>query len=143
MHKAVFAKDHKQMLNLEEICQDLKPTVAIGAAATPGAFTEQFIKDMGTFNERPIIFALSNPTSMSECTAEQAYRLTEVQTIADCCCVSPIVSVGIYWLRRVAQMRRDSDHRYLLVISMAQAMRTRLRESREAFFLHRRIRCPV
>ena len=78
IHKAVFAKDYRHMARLEDICRDLKPTVAIGAAATPGAFTEQFIKDMGEFNERPIIFALSNPTSMSECTAEQAYSLTEV-----------------------------------------------------------------
>jgi len=66
------------MTSLEEICSDLKPTIAIGAAAIPGAFTEQFIKLMGEYNEQPIIFALSNPTSMAECTAEQAYKLTEV-----------------------------------------------------------------
>ena len=78
-HKAVFAKEHAHMTNLEEICADLKPTIAIGAAAIPGAFTEQFIELMGKFNEQPIIFALSNPTSKAECTAEQAYKLTQVQ----------------------------------------------------------------
>jgi malate dehydrogenase (oxaloacetate-decarboxylating)(NADP+) len=80
-HKAVFAKDFKDLASLEEICTEVKPTVAIGAAAIPGAFTEQFIQMMGQLNERPIIFALSNPTSKAECTAEQAYNLTDGRAI--------------------------------------------------------------
>ena len=52
-------------------------TVA-GAAAVRGAFTEKVIRMMGRYNHRPVIFALSNPTTLSECTAEQAYTLTEV-----------------------------------------------------------------
>lgn len=79
--KAVYAKDHPEIRNLEDVCEAFKPTVAIGAAAIPGAFTEKFIKCMAANNERPIIFALSNPTSKAECTAEQAYKLTEGRCI--------------------------------------------------------------
>ncbi|XP_060090980.1 NADP-dependent malic enzyme, mitochondrial [Heteronotia binoei] len=75
--KEMFAHDHPNVKTLEEVVQRVKPTALIGVAAIAGAFTDRILKDMATFNERPIIFALSNPTSKSECTAEQCYRLTE------------------------------------------------------------------
>uniref|UniRef100_F6QV43 Malic enzyme n=1 Tax=Monodelphis domestica TaxID=13616 RepID=F6QV43_MONDO len=75
--KERFAHEHHEMKNLEEIVRDIKPTVLIGVAAVGGAFTEQILKDMASLNERPIIFALSNPTSKAECTAEQCYLMTE------------------------------------------------------------------
>lgn len=75
--KERFAHEHPQMKKLEDVIQELKPTAIIGVAAVPGAFTEQIIRNMASFNERPIIFALSNPTSKAECTAEQCYTLTE------------------------------------------------------------------
>ncbi|XP_044530367.1 NADP-dependent malic enzyme-like [Gracilinanus agilis] len=74
--KERFAHEHYEMKNLEKIVQEIKPTVLIGVSAVGGAFTEQILKDMASFNERPIIFALSNPTSKAECTAEQCYRMT-------------------------------------------------------------------
>ena len=77
-HKARYAQDHANIARLEDVCRAVQPTVAIGAAAVGGAFTDQFLKDMASFNKRPVVFALSNPTSKAECTAEQAYRLTEV-----------------------------------------------------------------
>ena len=52
----------------------LKPTAIIGVGATPNTFTREVIETMTQLNERPIVFALSNPTSRAECTAEQAYQ---------------------------------------------------------------------
>ncbi|PWA31470.1 hypothetical protein CCH79_00002630 [Gambusia affinis] len=82
--KAEFAHEHPHLKTLEEVVETIKPTAIIGeitgnagVAAIGGAFTEKIIKDMAAFNERPIIFALSNPTSKAECTAEQCYKLTE------------------------------------------------------------------
>ncbi|KAM9798434.1 NADP-dependent malic enzyme [Neosynchiropus ocellatus] len=75
--KERFAHEHAQMNKLADVVRELKPTAIIGVAAVAGAFSEQIIKDMASFNERPIIFALSNPTSKAECTAEQCYTLTE------------------------------------------------------------------
>ncbi|XP_072250920.1 NADP-dependent malic enzyme [Leuresthes tenuis] len=79
--KERFAHEHPQMKRLEDVIRELKPTAIIGVAAVAGAFSEQIIRDMASFNERPIIFALSNPTSKAECTAEQCYTITEGRAI--------------------------------------------------------------
>ncbi|XP_029896544.1 NADP-dependent malic enzyme isoform X1 [Harpia harpyja] len=75
--KQRFAHEHGEMKNLEDIVKDIKPSVLIGVAAIGGAFTQQILQDMAALNKRPIIFALSNPTSKAECTAEQCYKYTE------------------------------------------------------------------
>ena len=51
----------------------------LGASAAAGAFNEEFIREITKLNARPVIFALSNPTSKAECTAEQAYTFSEVR----------------------------------------------------------------
>ena len=72
-HKEVFAQEHAEMMDLGDIVKEVKPTVLIGAAAQPNVFTEEIVKDMCSFTENPVIFALSNPTSKAECTAEQVF----------------------------------------------------------------------
>jgi malate dehydrogenase (oxaloacetate-decarboxylating)(NADP+) len=80
-HKLPYAHDHQPVKSLEEIVDDLKPTCLIGVSGQPQAFTEQILGKMGEFNERPMIFSLSNPTAKSECTAEQAYRNTDGRAV--------------------------------------------------------------
>lgn len=77
-----FAKDLPDTKNLLEVVRTVKPGALIGASTVAGAFTEEIIKEMAAINPRPIIFALSNPTSKAECTAETAYRCTNVSILS-------------------------------------------------------------
>lgn len=80
-HKLEFAQDLEHLRHLEEIVERVKPSALIGASAQGGAFTEAICKRMAKYNERPIIFALSNPTSKAECTAAQAYEWTGAKCV--------------------------------------------------------------
>jgi len=80
-HKTSFIKDMAPIDTLEDIVKTIKPTALIGAAAIGGVFTKEILQDMASFNERPIVFALSNPTSQAECTAEEAYKYTDGKVV--------------------------------------------------------------
>jgi len=71
--KRPFAQDHEPLKDPLAMIEALKPTALIGASGQPGTFTQAIIEATTRNAGRPIIFALSNPTSKAECTAAQAY----------------------------------------------------------------------
>ena len=73
-HKRPFAHEHAPQPDFLAAVRALRPTAIVGVAASAGAFTREVVEEMTRLNEHPIVFALSNPTSKSECTAEQAYE---------------------------------------------------------------------
>lgn len=77
----IYAKNLPATQDLSAAISAFKPTVLIGVSTQGCAFNEHVIELMAKFNERPIIFALSNPTEKAECTAEQAYQWTEGKAI--------------------------------------------------------------
>lgn len=80
-HKLPYAHAHDEVGSLDEVIDAVKPTALIGVSGQPQTFTEDIIGKMSKLNERPIIFALSNPTSKAECTAEQAYKHSKGRAI--------------------------------------------------------------
>jgi malate dehydrogenase (oxaloacetate-decarboxylating)(NADP+) len=80
-HKLPFAHDHEPVDNLLEAVEKIRPTVLVGVSGQPSSFTKQVIEAMARINDRPVIFALSNPTSKSECTANEAYTWSGYRAI--------------------------------------------------------------
>jgi malate dehydrogenase (oxaloacetate-decarboxylating)(NADP+) len=72
-HNQPYAHDHPPLAFLDAI-DAIRPHILIGATGAPGTFTRAVIERMSANNPRPVIFALSNPTSKAECTAQQAYE---------------------------------------------------------------------
>ena len=80
-HKLAYAHDHAFIADLESAIEALEPSAIIGVSGQPNTFTRSVLETMAELNPRPIVFALSNPTSKAECTAEQAYRWTEGRAV--------------------------------------------------------------
>lgn len=76
-----FAHESEPINNFAEAILKIKPTAIVGVSTVGGAFNQQVIENMSAVNDRPIIFPYSNPTSHSECTAEQAYTWSKGKAI--------------------------------------------------------------
>jgi malate dehydrogenase (oxaloacetate-decarboxylating)(NADP+) len=76
-HKRPYAHVHAPVSDFIGAVKALRPTAIIGVGAVPGTFNQAVVREMSRINERPVIFALSNPTSKAECTAQQAYEWSD------------------------------------------------------------------
>ena len=82
--KLRYAHAHTPVGDFLSAIKDLKPTAIIGVAAVGGTFTPEVLRTMAEINKQPIVFALSNPTSQAECSAEEAYRHTGGRALFAC-----------------------------------------------------------
>jgi malate dehydrogenase (oxaloacetate-decarboxylating)(NADP+) len=80
-HKEPYAHDHPPLRTLAEALDAHQPTALIGVSGQANGFTREIVARMAALNPRPIIFALSNPTSKAECTAEQAYQWSDGRAV--------------------------------------------------------------
>jgi malate dehydrogenase (oxaloacetate-decarboxylating)(NADP+) len=83
-HKLPYAHDHAPCRDFLEAVRVVRPTAIIGVAGVGGTFTPDVLRAMAELNARPIVFALSNPTSKSECTAREAYEYTGGRALFAC-----------------------------------------------------------
>jgi malate dehydrogenase (oxaloacetate-decarboxylating)(NADP+) len=81
IHKLPYAHDHAFIQGFLEAVETLQPTGIIGVSGQGKTFTQPVVEAMARFNERPLVFALSNPTSKAECTAEEAYTWSDGRAI--------------------------------------------------------------
>jgi len=89
-----FAQDRTPISTFVEAVKALKPTGIIGVSAVPKLFNREVIETMAELNRRPIIFPYSNPTSRSECSAEEAYRWSDGRVIFASGSPFPPVDIG-------------------------------------------------
>jgi malate dehydrogenase (oxaloacetate-decarboxylating)(NADP+) len=82
--KLPYAHEHAPIGDFLTTIKALRPTAIIGVAAVGGTFTPEVLRTMAEINARPIVFALSNPTSKAECSAEEAYRHTGGRALFAC-----------------------------------------------------------
>ena len=89
-----FAQDRAPVSTFVEAVEAVRPTGIIGVSAVPKLFNREVIEAMARINQRPIIFPYSNPTSRSECTAEEAYRWSDGRAVFASGSPFPPVEIG-------------------------------------------------
>jgi malate dehydrogenase (oxaloacetate-decarboxylating) len=76
-----YAREEEGGLFLEQVIDQVKPTVLIGCSAVGGAFTEKIVRAMAAHTPTPIIFPLSNPNEKSEATPAQLLEWTNQKAL--------------------------------------------------------------
>lgn len=79
-HNEPYLHEHESV-NFIEAINDIRPNVLIGATGAAKTFNKDVIEAMSHVNDKPTIFALSNPTSRAECTANEAYEWSKGNVI--------------------------------------------------------------
>ncbi|MDH3214657.1 MAG: NAD-dependent malic enzyme [Candidatus Krumholzibacteria bacterium] len=80
-HKLPYAHDAEAVADLATAVKSIRPTAIVGVSGQPNVFTTEILEAMAEYNQRPMIFALSNPTSKAECSAKAAYEVTRGRAI--------------------------------------------------------------
>jgi len=94
-HNTAYAHEGPPVRELLATVRELRPTALIGVSGAPATFTRPVLEEMARINQRPIVFALSNPTSKAECTPAEAYGWTDGRAVVATGSPFPETAVGV------------------------------------------------
>jgi malate dehydrogenase (oxaloacetate-decarboxylating)(NADP+) len=89
-----YAHPHAPSRDFVAAIESIKPTAIMGVSTVGNTFTRPVIEAMSRLNDRPIIFALSNPTEHAECTPQAAYEWSQGKAFYAAGVQFPPVSYG-------------------------------------------------
>ncbi len=94
-------------ISLLDVVRNAKPSVLIGVSGQPGAFSEEIVREMAKYAERPIFFPLSNPTSRCEATPQDLTNWTEGRAVIST--GSPFAPVTV-WGRKIPVPQTNNSY---------------------------------